>query len=825
MNKNIFIFIMMLYLVPSSRSETGIKIDRTFREFFTSFCIECHNDKKKKGGVSLDRQGLPFEIKDIKTAHQWQKILTSINSKEMPPEDERQPNPLEKAAFLEMLSGKLVEVRKVLGDSGRKAVLRRLNNREYQNSINDILGVKVDVTELPLDEDKSHFNTNGESLYISAGQIEEYQRIANRAIKESFQTYTPNSTLYTVITPKDLAIAKVRLEKDLTQYIQRYERALAFEKDPNPEKNPMTYGFNSARDAKGAKMNYNRFYSLFKEYIEHPLSQEGVLLGIDSPSKNQHVMLPDPKTRLNGYYKIRVTAAKLDSCPDEVAYLNLGFFDTVTRDISRLNTFHITANPASPQTFETVVYYNGENNRLTLRMKDYKKTDKSPKVALWIKQIEWEGPIKVVAPPLIQEILTTISVSPSQEIVKSLLAKFSEKAFRGESPSPEYINLLYSIYHSKIEQKISPIEAIVEPLALILSSPGFIFMSEKSFPGRRNQLSQRELAIRLAYFLWSSPPDKELLDLAKNNKLRSEKALAQQVNRLLSHEKSENFIRAFIYQWLHMKRLRLFNFDLNRYHQFDKTMIDIAEEEVYQTVKIILNEDLNVNHLIKSDFIVINSLLANHYGISGVEGDYFRKVRVPKDSVRGGLTGMAAILAMGSDGTETSPVERGVWVLRNILNQPPPPAPANVPQLKTQNNKKITIKEMLETHQSEAQCSHCHKKIDPIGLGLENFDTVGKWRTMDLRNGLEVKIDPSGTIYKGPKFKNYHELRDFLFSKENQFIDGLISSLLTYSLGRSVSFVDEPLIAELQSHMKKNGQTLRALIQAIAKSDAFNYKN
>ena len=456
--------------------------------------------------------------------------------------------------------------------------------------------------------------------------------------------------------------------------------------------------------------------------------------------------------------------------------------------------------------------------------RNQKRTGRGPDQTLWVDWIEWEGPLKQERPELILKIVKQLNNKTTDEQIKSLLAQFAQNAFRGDHVSEAYTERLLQIYKMEKTEKKKPLEAIIEPLAIILASPGFIYISEPSSDDQTKELSQRELAIRLSYFLWSSPPDQELYRLAESGKLKNDDVLYAQVNRMLKDKKSENFYSAFSYQWLGMERLHFFQFDTFSFPHFDDTLKAAAAKEVYHTIKTIVDENLSTDTLLKSDFVVINGMLATHYGIPNVSGNHFRKVKLAPNSPRGGLTGMAAILAMGSDGKHTSPVERGSWVLRKIMNQPPPPAPANVPQLNRLEGKKLTARQMLKAHQEEPQCAHCHIKIDPIGFGLENFDPVGKWRTVDKLNKLKTKVDPSGKIYKGPEFKSYQELRDIFASRLAPFNRGLISNLLGYSLGRSVGFSDQNLIDQLQANLKKNNNSLRSLIHSIVTSKEFKTK-
>ena len=241
--------------------------------------------------------------------------------------------------------------------------------------------------------------------------------------------------------------------------------------------------------------------------------------------------------------------------------------------------------------------------------------------------------------------------------------------------------------------------------------------------GSPRALDDLELAVRLSYFLWSSPPDTQLLELAKNKQLSDPDILRGQVDRLIQDHRAHNFVSGLAHQWLDMKRLDFFQFNAKDHREFDESTRTAVREEVYQTMLYLLRSrnEGELGHLLDTDFAVINGLLGAHYGIKDVKGDQFRKVSLPPGSPRGGLLGMAAIHAMGSDGMESSPVERGAWVLRHLVHNPPPPAPANVPQISRLDGKPLTKRQKLAAHMEEAQCASCHRKMDPIGFGMENF--------------------------------------------------------------------------------------------------------
>ena len=274
-----------------------------------------------------------------------------------------------------------------------------------------------------------------------------------------------------------------------------------------------------------------------------------------------------------------------------------------------------------------------------------------------------------------------------------------------------------------------------------------------------------------------------------------------------------------------MERLDFFQFDTTLYRDFDESTRSAAREEVYQTFAYLLRSEAgNLGQLLKSDHVFVNGLLATYYGLEGVTGDQFQKVSLPAGSPRGGLLGMAAVHAMGSDGIESSPVERGAWVLRHLLNDPPPPAPPNVPQLSRLTDETLTTRQKLAAHMEEAQCASCHRKIDPIGFGLENFNAAGKWRTEEKHGKTVHEIDPAGAFHNGPNFSDYFELRDIIASSESDFARGFTEHLIGYGLGRPFGFTDEDLADEIVEAAAAEDYTVTAFVQALVMSEPFRRK-
>jgi hypothetical protein len=367
--------------------------------------------------------------------------------------------------------------------------------------------------------------------------------------------------------------------------------------------------------------------------------------------------------------------------------------------------------------------------------------------------------------------------------------------------------------------------ALIETVAVILASSRFIYLAE---PGK-GSLPHAELASRISFFLRGAPPDRALRKLAANGELAKADVLAKQTDRLLStHEFTSGFVAPFAHQWLSMERLDFFKFNVRRYPDFDNSTKEAARQEVFESVAYVLRQNKSVTNLLRADYVVVNSLLANYYGIEGVVGDGFRRVEIPRQSPSGGLLGMAAILAMGSNGEESNPVERGAWVLRKLINDPPPPAPANVPQITRLSDRLLTTRERLALHREQPQCASCHRKIDPIGFGLENFDAAGRWRTEDryeYRGKRKTwKIDPAAAFHDGPKFANYFELRDLLAAREQAFATGFAEALVSYALGRPAGFSDRELIETMVQRATQKDYAAREFVHALIQSKQFQSK-
>jgi len=860
------------------------------RALFKEHCVSCHGPEKQKGKFRVD--DLPLAITNVEIAEKWQKVLNAMNSGDMPPEDEKQPPSAAKADFLDDLANVMVAARRSLGDQKGVITMRRLNRREYKNTLRELLGVEINVAELPPDGGSGAFDTVGSNLFMSANQIEQYQALGREALEEAFAWQTAASVTKKLHYEGETTTSKVKdfvkYQIDARERAQKWVKAVdeAMAKPENKEivaklreevknnesrlrrewaripgaPNPRTFGFDKkgendadlANDSLGAGwLKYHEYYT------QMPDVDRGAYLGTQTRHPAElnvnYIELLVPFDWPVGDYIVRVRAAAVKDAPAERRFLDFGIH---ARTGKVMATHEITGTMENPQTIEipltlTRANLSRDNRSLFFREKGswdtneegnrkraeaVKRNGIGPELALWVDWIEVERVPNIAKPvppgfAALKLPLDDKSPAPAAAELRSAFERFATEAFRGTPPPAGYVDRLMRLYDVRRKAGDKPVAALKETLSVVLASPMFLYLVEPSPDDKRRSLTAPELATRLSYFLWSAPPDAEL----RKSDLSKPEVLAAQTNRLLDDPRSEGFLTAFVHQWLGLDRIDFFEVNRALYPRFDSGTKVAAKGEIHETIAHILKQNASLRDLLKADYVVINRVLAHYYGIPGVKGVGYEKVSLPKDSPRGGLLGMAGIHFMGGNGERTSPVERGAWVLRKLLHDPPPPAPANVPAITRLAGKVLTTHERLLAHQEDPQCASCHRKIDPIGFGLENFDAAGQWRTEDSYTALDAngKPDPkskktwtidSAAFHKGPAFKDYFELRNIIASKSDAFARSFSEALIEFALGRPLGFRDEPLIDDMISQAGKKNFAMREFIQALIRSKEFHTK-
>jgi hypothetical protein len=841
--------------------------------FLRSHCVKCHADGADNG-IRLDN--LPVRFAAVEDVERWQKVLGVLNAGEMPPEEEPTPPAAAKTEFLALLSETLVSARRAMADQGRIAVLRRLNRREYALTLRSLTGLDIDVSGIPDDSGSGGFDTFGSSLFLSSDQFEQYlsvgRKTAAAAIDHWKRSAEPAPASTTVRTEVEI-LARRQMAGLLNGYfLGGYRKAKEWEAAGADAAKVKDFGFPDEQEARFRIRAYEQHGPYLGQYLALPKSDEGAWLTHYAGNFHHTETITIPADAAPGRYLLRLRVGGNDKVAVSRRFLEMGIVSG--DDFRRLGVFQVTAPLGAAQVLEVPVRITSDGAR-AFSFREKRHADPAAPsfqnalaravngvgldCALWIDWVEWEGPLPdaAAADACLALFGSVFPADPDAAATRGFLEHVATRAFRGVRPEAPYLDRLMAVYEGQRAAGRPFAEALVEPIAVVLASPTFLYLHDPSAPAGPEgagpvtfdrPLSDLEIASRLSYFFWAAPPDEPLLAAAASGGLRTPEGLASQGRRLLADPRSFELARGFTHQWLDLDRLDFFRFDHQLYPEFDEATREAAKAEVYQTFHLLARENLDARKLLASDFVVVNGLLASYYGLEDrsdpekprpIRGDAFRKVALPADSPRGGLLGMAAVLGMGSNGERTSPVERGAWVLRKLLDDPPPPAPPNVPQLSRLDGGKLSARERLRAHQEEPQCAQCHRVIDPIGIGLENFDAAGRWRTEDhlyrmnflMKNGPHGKvidvsfpIQPAGAFHDGPAFEDYFELRAAVAARGDAFVGGLVRELYTYALGRPASFADNEWIEGIVARACAEGGRLGTILLAIVQAPEFRTK-
>ena len=445
----------------------------------------------------------------------------------------------------------------------------------------------------------------------------------------------------------------------------------------------------------------------------------------------------------------------------------------------------------------------------------------TPGADLHFDYVEVTAPIYDQWPPASHRRIFIESKNTADEKVyaREIIANFMKRAWRGEVSDSDIERK--ATYFDRVRPTCDDFqEAIIETLATVLSSPRFLYLVQSKSSDTQQALDPFELATRLSMFLWCSTPDDELLALAESGQLMEEKELRRQTQRMLADPRHQRFSKQFVHQWLGLSLLDYLVISREDYPEFDGPLKAALQQEPLAFFEEVLQQNDSIIDFLHADYALVNQRLAQHYGLPAITGNDFRRVPLPADSQRGGLITQAGLLAMNSDGKDSHPLKRGVWLLENILNDPPPPAPPAVPEIDLTDPEiaKMTLKQRIENHRKDPACISCHVKIDPWGIAFENFDAVGSWR--DEIKGIPV--DASSRLFNEQELDGAEGLKRFLLeNRQDQFVRALVHKLTTFALGRPLSFSDRAQIDEIAGELRKEGDGLGDLIEGIVTSELF----
>ena len=760
------------------------------RPFLAKHCFECHDDSVQEGGVRLD--DLPALLGDPKTHKAWVNAFDKIATGEMPPKKKPRPAIGEVTAVTGVIKTHLVAADMARRNVTGRVVLRRLNRTQYENSIRDLLGVQVWVKDiLPEDGSAEGFDTVAAALNVSSVLMERYLEAADVALDQAIQSGP-----------------------------EAFQRGWVVGMGPGLG-NPNDY-----RLKQGVK------------YLP-----DGTFVYLNSRENSS--MLDRWKAPAEGWYRFQVRAYAYQSPgQDRTMHLMAGSFDPKLPRRRTVGYYDVPPTPEKPRVIEFTEYLpvNGTIKVLThgLGNQSINTTDgaaeyKGPGVA--VMPVRVEGPIHPSWPPAgHKRIFGTLDLKKATAAdAEKPLTELARRAFR-RPVAPAEIKPFVDLVKTQIDAGQSFEIAIRAGLKAILCAPEFLFLWEQ--PGKLDDFA---LASRLSYFLWSSTPDDTLLELAASKSLARPEVLSAQVERLLKDPRSENFTTDFTGQWLTLRQLDATTPDKKLYPEFDDYLQWSMLAETTGFFDKLLAEDRSVANFIHSDFSILNERLAAHYGIPGVVGAVPRAVPLPPNSHRGGLLTQAAILKVTANGTVTSPVVRGTWVMRNIVGRPPNPPPPNVPAVEPDIRGAKTIREQLDKHRNLKACAGCHAQIDPPGFAMENFDVIGGWREnyRSLGEGKPVKTEPGkprvgykvglpvnagGSMADGRSFRDVNEFKQLLLSDKDPIARCIAEKLLVYGTGAALDFADRAAVDQIVQNVNAKGYGFRSLIHEVVKSAVFTSK-
>ncbi|MEE2791609.1 MAG: DUF1592 domain-containing protein [Acidobacteriota bacterium] len=746
------------------------------------YCVTCHNERLRTGDLSLE--GVSFETVG-EHPELWEKVLHKLDTRAMPPPGRPRPDEAVYAGFAGWLETELDKAAMANPNPGRPT-LHRLNRLEYTNAVRDLLGLEIDGEALlPSDDLAYGFDNNADILTVSPGLLERYMSAARKVSR--------------------LAVGDPAIEADVARYLmsslQRQDERMSEE---------LPFGSRG-----GAAIRHH--FPLDGEYILRIL-----LRGNRGRTEPQEI-----DVRLDGRRLALVTAGRW---PAELG-----------REVTQVSDPLVVRIPVSAGTHVVSVSFAQRTAATEGVAPEYLPlwtfaTGRGFVERMALESVQIEGPY---APDAVGRGAGGVADSPSRQRVfvcrpvvdtdealcaDEILVTLARRAFR-RAIGEEDLELLRGFYWAGHRE--GGFDAgIQRALEMILVDPEFLFRLERDPdgvpPATAYRISDVELASRLSFFLWSSIPDEELLELAISGRLGDPLVLEQQVQRMLADTRASVLVSSFATQWLHLRRMRSVTPDVNAFPAFDDGLREALLRETGMFLENQLRENRSVVELLTADYTFVNERLARHYGIENVYGSRFRRV-VWDDTRRRGLLGQGSILTVTSLATRTSPVVRGKWILENILGTPPPPPPPDVPELpeRVAGGPVSSVRERLEAHRENPVCASCHSRMDPLGFALENFDAVGKWRDTDASH---TPIDASGILPDGTMFAGLPELREVLLGRRVEFVRTVTEKLLTYALGRGVEFHDRPAIRAIVREAAFDDYRWSSVILGVVRSLPFQMR-
>ncbi len=798
--------------------------NQTVQQFLGRYCLECHDADIHKGDRSFHKFSLP--LKTLPDVIEARDMIDQLTLREMPPKKADQPGDEERLAAIRALRSATAAAQATLQSTGSRTVLRRLSNREYENTLATLFGRRVDTlgltADFPKEKTARHLDTIGQSLVTSGFLVDQYFLAANRLVETRLgkpatapQTWRFNKNFiqYEELTGSHKSAFNFR-------YLNLYEQ-------PNTDTRQGGYGhiedFRQGVPVSG-------LYDLEVEAtaMHRDTHYDPAIFGIDFSEPFILGVVPGDITKGHIHYPqsiepLLASSVVPDNTPTRLKFRVWLEAGQTPRFIFPNGPYEsrasvVTINKRYEKEFSTPVGSSGVGRAHILR------EGKLPHIR--ISEIVVQGP---VTEPVggAEEVAVFGPEGFKPDRALDQLYAFATKAYRRPLQDADRAPIR-KLYEKRVAEKASPRQAALDAVKLVLCSPSFLYLSEVTQENDR-RLQPHDLATRLAYALWATTPDEALTASATAGKLTDDAELKRQIDRLLADERVNGFVHGFLDSWLNLR-------DLGNMPPPRETNRAYYAEELPTSMKTearlffreMLKENRPVTDFLRADYTFVDKKLAKLYDLPEQKtlrlADGFRKVNLAGDNRRGGLLGMAAVLTVSANGVETSPVTRGAWVSENILGVKPPPPPDVVPAIEPDVTGTTTIRERLAKHSTDRACAECHRKIDPLGFSLESFDPVGRWRVTYAKpkKGPAPKIDTAGEFASGEKYPDFAGFRDLLHDRrEEQFTRHLIRSLLAYSTGRLMEPADEFAIDRIHEKVKQQGLGLRTLVVECLTSDVF----
>ena len=793
------------------------------KKFVKRFCIDCHSNEQQEGEREFETFALPIITEQqLITADE---MIDQLTLKLMPPEEAAQPTDQERLAFVGELRNSVRQARDQIQSTSGRTVIRRLSNREYENTLAALFGRRVDTLGLtanfPKDDTSDHIDTIGDSLVMSGFLLDQYFQAASRLVETRLAKPQTKAFSWSFVD-------NFRQYEELTgshKSVFNFEFLCLYEQ-PNTDTRQGGYG-HIEDFLDGVPVSGLYRIEVHAQAMHRDTHYDPNIFRIDFSEPFQLAIVPGDVTKGHIHY------------PQAIEPI-LGVAD-VPDENPQWITFNVWLEAGQTPRF---IFPNGpyESRASVIEInRRYKKEFKNPKEGvsratllregalphIRIGKIKVHGPIEEAGGGKEEQAVFGNDGFQAEHAIEQLFS-FAKRAYRRPLEKSDCARIS-DFYQNRLSEKATPREAALDTLKMILCSPAFLYLSEIT-PEEESELSPLDLASRLSYALWAAPPDDELLAVAESKQLLKPEVLRAQSLRLLGDNRSSEFVDGFLDNWLDLR-------DIGNLPPPRKAAPEYYAEDLPESMKQearlffqnLLENNGPVSDFLDADYTFVDKKLAKLYGLPEKDtlrlSNGFQRVSLAGSRQRGGLLGMAGVLTVSANGVDTSPVTRGVWVLENLLGITPPPPPDEVPAIDANVSDAKSIREKLALHSQDKACSVCHRNIDPLGYALETFDPIGRWRSSypkGRHNRSKVKIDPSGQLPSGETYQNFTSFKQVLRdARLDPFMTNLIETMLAYAAGREMEQVDQFEIEEILSRVKADNYGLQTMVIEVLASEIF----